>query len=270
MKQVALITGASSGIGRDAALRLLERGFTVYAAARRVERMSDIAARGGHTLSLDVTDNDSVRQCIEEVVSAEGQLDVLVNNAGYGEFGAVENISDSQARRQFDVNVFGMAAVIRAVLPQMRKQHSGRIIITSSMGGLFSEPCGGWYHATKYAVEALGDSLRMEVSAFGIKVSLVEPGAIASEWSGIALDNLRTTSLGTPYEKSAARQAAFLEKVYSGASSPEVIGRAIEHAATAHCPRTRYLRGHLSHLLVWSARLLPTRCFDRVVKFLMQ
>lgn len=270
MAKTALVTGASSGIGRDAALRLLACGFTVYAAARRTERMSDLAERGAHVVRLDVTDSGSIKECVETVLSAEGGIDVLVNNAGYGAFGALENVSDDEARRQFDVNVFGMAAVCRAVLPSMRAKHSGRIIITSSMGAFFSEPCGGWYHATKYAVEALGDALRMEVAEFGIKVILVEPGAIASEWSGIALANLRNTSEGTPYACAASNQAAFLEKIYAHASSADVIGRAILHAATARRPRLRYHTGYMSHSFVWCARLLPARWFDKMVQVLMQ
>jgi NAD(P)-dependent dehydrogenase (short-subunit alcohol dehydrogenase family) len=159
-KSVALVTGASSGIGKATALRLAALGFTVYAAARRVERMSDMADHGIHVESLDVTDDGSMVKVVDKIVSEHGRIDILVNNAGYGSYGAVEDVPIAEARRQFDVNVFGLARLTQLVLPHMRAQRDGYIVNISSMGGKIWEPLGGWYHAAKFAVEGLSDCLR--------------------------------------------------------------------------------------------------------------
>src|SRR5512145_1253867 len=164
--KVALVTGASSGIGEATALELLARGFVVYGAARRVARMQGIADRGGRILELDVTDDDSMRAAIDTILAERGRIDVLVNNAGYGSYGALEDVPIDEARRQFEVNVFGLARITQLVTPHMRAQRSGRIINISSIGGKFYEPFGAWYHATKFAVEGFSDSLRMELRPF--------------------------------------------------------------------------------------------------------
>src|SRR4051812_21547014 len=196
---VALVTGASSGIGAATAHRLRELGYDVFATARRTDRLATLAAGGIGTVAADLTDDDAVVALVDEVIGAAGRIDVLVNNAGYGSYGSVEDVPLAEARRQFEVNVFALARLTQLVLPHMRQRRSGRIVNISSMGGRFHEPLGGWYHATKFAVEALSDSLRVDVAPFGIRVVVVQPGAIRTEWSAIAAESVLATSGSGPY-----------------------------------------------------------------------
>ena len=208
--KVALVTGASSGIGEATVLALLDTGYTVYGAARRVDRMAALVDAGAKVLAMDVTDDESMTAGVALVLAEAGRIDLLVNNAGFGSYGALEEVPLAEARYQFDVNVFGLARLTQLVLPGMRGQGSGRIVNISSIGGKIYEPLGGWYHATKFAVEGLSDSLRMELAPFGIQVVVVEPGAIRTEWGGIAADNLRKVSGDGPYAAQAAKVATVL------------------------------------------------------------
>ena len=192
--RVALVTGGSSGIGEQTALRLQGAGFTTYAVARRVDRMTRLAESGVTTFAMDVTDDASMTGGIGRILDEHGRVDVLVNNAGYGSYGAVENVPIDEARRQFEVNVFGLARLVQLVTPRMRAQRSGRIINLSSIGGKYYEPLGAWYHATKFAVEGFSDSLRLELAPYGIRVVIVEPGPIRTEWNTIARDGLVASS----------------------------------------------------------------------------
>ena len=266
--KVVLITGASSGIGYETAQRLARRGCKVYAAARRVELMEPLRKDGIVPVRLDVCDAESMRQCVDTVLQAEGHIDVLVNNAGYGYFGAVENVSDAEARRQLEVNVFGLAAMCRLVIPAMRKHGSGRIVNTSSIAGRVVLPFGGWYHVSKYSVEALSDAMRMELQPFGIEVSMIEPGGIKTDWGIIAADHLQASSAGTPYEAAAMPEADLLDKAYRGKflSNPVVVARAIERATLSRRPRARYRVGRFSCLAIWIHRLLPTRWWDALLR----
>ncbi|MGL5066248.1 MAG: oxidoreductase [Sarcina sp.] len=178
MKKVALITGASSGIGFDTAIELQKKGYIIYGAARRVDRLETLKKNGINVIALDVTNEESMVKCVETILAKEGRIDVLVNNAGYGSFGAIEDVSMEEARRQVEVNVFGLARMTQLVLPSMRANKYGKIVNISSMAGKMHTPFGGWYHATKFAVEGFSDCLRMEVAEFGIDVILVEPGGI--------------------------------------------------------------------------------------------
>jgi len=206
-KKVILITGASSGIGYDAAQTLARQGHKVYAAARRVELMEPLRKEGIVTIKMDVTNSQSMAAGVQTILDAEGRIDVLVNNAGYGYFGAIENVSMEEARRQVEVNVFGLAELCQLVLPHMRRQGSGRIINTSSIAGKIVIPFGGWYHVSKYSVEAFSDALRMEMKPFGVDVVLIEPGGIKTDWGIIASHHLAESSKGTPYEKDALLEA---------------------------------------------------------------
>jgi NAD(P)-dependent dehydrogenase (short-subunit alcohol dehydrogenase family) len=266
--KTALITGASSGIGEATALQLAELGFTVYASARRVDRMSDLADRGIRTRSVDVSDDDSMVTLIETIIADTGRIDVLVNNAGYGLYGALEDVPIVDARRQFEVNVFGLARMTQLVLPQMRAQRDGYIVNISSMGGKIWEPLGSWYHASKFAVEGLSDSLRVEVAEFGIKVVIIEPGTIRSEWSGIAADNLEATSANTPYAGLAKLVGAGLRAVdrLPIASGPEVVAEVIAKAVQDPKPRTRYPAGGGARGMLLAERILPDRGFDRFIQ----
>jgi short-subunit dehydrogenase len=265
--RVALVTGGSSGIGEDAALRLKEKGFEVYAVARRVDKMKSLADAGVHVFGMDVTDDASMSAGVARIIAEQGRIDVLVNNAGYGSFGAVEDVPIDEARRQFEVNVFGLARLIQLVLPTMREQHSGLIVNISSIGGHFYEPLGAWYHATKHAVEGFSDSLRLELRPHGINVSIIEPAAIRSEWADIAADSMLDTAKGGAYEGQATKAAAVFERSYSPtmSSGPEIVGKAIVKAATARRPRIRYPVGKGARTIIRSRRMLPDRVFDRIV-----
>ena len=266
--KTALITGASSGIGEATAVRLRELGYTVYAAARRVERMSDLAASGIRTRAVDVTDDASMVALVEAILADTGRLDVLINNAGYGLYGALEDVPIEEARRQFDVNLFGLARLTQLVLPQMRAQRNGYIVNVSSMGGKIWEPLGGWYHASKFAVEGLSDSLRVEVAEFGIKVVIIQPGSIRSEWSGIAADQLEATSATTAYARQTKVMAAVLRGVdhMRLASGPQVVAVAIAKAVQNPRPRTRYVVGGGARGMLLAERVLPDRGFDKFIQ----
>jgi NAD(P)-dependent dehydrogenase (short-subunit alcohol dehydrogenase family) len=264
--KVAIVTGASSGIGEATARRLHAMGYTVYAAARRVDRMAPLAGAGIRTAKLDITDDASLVGFVERVIAESGRVDVLVNNAGYGSYGAVEEVPLDEARRQFEVNVFGLARLSQLVLPHMRRQRAGRIINISSIGGKIYEPLGGWYHATKFAVEGLSDSMRLELAPLGIQVVVIEPGAIATEWSGIAGQHLLATSGHGAYAEQANRIATFLTADPEGqASPPSVIADAVAKAATARRPRTRYAVGRGAKPILAARRILSDRTFDRLM-----
>jgi NAD(P)-dependent dehydrogenase (short-subunit alcohol dehydrogenase family) len=266
--KTALVTGASSGIGEATALQLAELGYTVFAAARRVERMSDLADRGIRTASVDVTDDPSMVALIEMIIAETGRVDVLVNNAGYGLYGALEDVPIEEARRQFEVNVFGLARLTQLVLPQMRAQRDGYIVNISSMGGKIWEPLGSWYHASKFAVEGLSDSLRVEVAEFGVKVVIIQPGTIRSEWSGIAADKLEATSTNTPYAAQARLVGGGLRAVdqIRMASGPEVVAEAVAKAVQSPKPRTRYIVGGGARGILLAEAVLPDRGFDRFIQ----
>ena len=266
---IALVTGASSGIGREAALALKAQGVTVYAGSRRP--MPELARRGIHTLTLDVTDDESCQAAVAAVLAAEGGIDILVNNAGYGSYGSIEELPMSEARRQFDVNVFGAMRLAQLVLPHMTAERSGRIVNVSSIGGRFSMALGGWYHATKYAMEALSDALRQEVRGFGIDVVIIEPGLIHSEWAGIAAKNLKAASGLGKYSAIAQNFAAGLEFANRAmATNPEVVGRTIARAATTAHPRPRYRKGAGALAVTTLVPVVPTRLYDAMITFFLE
>lgn len=269
-EKVALVTGASSGIGEVTARKLQELGYMVYGAARRVDRMQGLESAGMHTLAMDVTDDASVTAAVEQIIAETGRIDVLVNNAGYGSYGSIEDMPLDEARHQFEVNIFGAMNLTQKVLPHMRAQRSGTIINISSMGGKMYTPLGGWYHATKFALEALSDSLRMEVEPFGIDVVIIEPGGIATEWGGIAADNVEKVSGNGAY----ANQAKAVAKSLRGGgvnrgSQPTVISDAIAKALTAEKPKTRYAVGFGARPLIAAHAILPDRAFDKLISLAM-
>lgn len=263
MNKVILVTGASTGIGHATAKYLAEQGHIVYAAARRVEKMQDLTASGVKILSMDVTDDASMISGVNTILKNEKRIDVLVNNAGYGSFGALEDVPISEAKNQFEVNVFGMARLTQLVLPHLREQKSGTIINVSSMGGKFGEPHGSWYHATKYAVEGLSDSLRMELKQFGIDVVIIEPGSINTEWTGIAKDNLLKISGNTAYKDLATKHANFFAKIKG--SDPIVIAKVIAQAVESTKPKTRYVAGDFAKPLLFLRRMVSDRIFDSIM-----
>jgi NAD(P)-dependent dehydrogenase (short-subunit alcohol dehydrogenase family) len=267
MDRVAFVTGASSGIGEATAHRLLTDGFRVFVGARRVDRMEKLAAQGATPLALDLTDDASIIAAIDAIRTQAGRLDVLVNNAGYGSYGALEDVPLAEARRQFEVNVFGLARLCQLALPMMRAQKYGRIVNVTSIGGKMWEPMGSWYHATKFAVEGLSDCLRVEVKPFGIDVIVVEPGAIQTEWAGIAADGLRQASGSGAYAALADNHARMLESTKTSRmpSPPDVVAATIARAVRARRPKTRYATGGGARTILFLKRILPDRLFDRFI-----
>lgn len=262
---VALVTGASSGIGEATARELHRLGYRVYAAARRLDRMAELAELGITTVSTDLTDDDAMVDLVDRVIGDTGRIDVLVNNAGYGSYGSLEEVPMSEARRQVEVNVFALARLTQLVIPHLRDRRSGTIVNVSSMGGRFGEPLGSWYHATKFAVEGLSDSLRIELAPLGIDVVVIEPGAIRTEWGGIAAASVLDRSGQGPYADQARLTVKVLASGEKQGSSPDVVARAIGRAVLARRPRTRYPVGSGARPMVLASRLLPDRLLDRMV-----
>lgn len=265
--KTALVTGASSGIGEATALKLQELGYVVYGAARRTERLQKLAGAGVRPLAIDVTDDASMQAAITRIVDETGRIDVLVNNAGYGSYGALEDVPLDEGRDQFEVNVFGAMRLIQLVLPQMRAQRSGRIVNITSMGGKLYTPLGGWYHGSKFALEALSDCLRLEVKPFGIDVVVIEPGGIQTEWGGIAAGHVEKTSGGGAYAAQAAAVASSLRSEANSTrnSPPSVIANAIGKAVTARKPKTRYVAGFGARPLLFVRRHASDRVFDWII-----
>lgn len=264
--KTALVTGASSGIGKATAERLLAQGWAVWAAARRVDRMAGLGRAGAQLLRLDLTDDASMVAAIDEIAGAGG-LTALVNNAGYGSYGAVEDVPIDEARRQFEVNLFGAARLIQLTLPLLRTTDGARIVNVSSVGGRIHEPFGAWYHATKFALEGFSDCLRMELQPLGVDVVVVQPGGIRTEWGGIARDTLIEQSGATLYARWARRHAGMLDRAESARwlSDPETIARTIATALAARRPRTRYAVGAGAKPLLFLRSLLSDRMFDRLM-----
>jgi NAD(P)-dependent dehydrogenase (short-subunit alcohol dehydrogenase family) len=265
MKKVILITGASAGMGKEFAKELLKDGHIVYGAARRVDKMEDIRQLGVKVLAMDVTDEAAMVKGIETIIKAEGRIDVLINNAGFGSYGAIEEMSIADAKYQLDVNVFGAARLAQLVIPYMRKEHFGRIINISSIGGKLALPLGGWYHASKFALEALSDSLRMEVAQFGIDVVVIEPGGVKSEWAGIAADNLVKNSGDGVYKKLVDSFSKGLKMADKGSPEPIVIVNLVRKAIEAKKPKTRYAVGFMAKPALFMRWLLPDRAFDKIM-----
>ena len=270
MKPIVLITGASSGIGKETAKLLLQKGYTVYGAARKLDKMNDIQSLGAKIFSMDVSDDNSMCKGVDKIIQAEGQIDVLINNAGFGFFGAVEDVPVSDAKYQMEVNVFGLARLIQLVLPHMRRQHYGKIVNISSVAGKICMPFGAWYHASKFAVEGLSDSLRMDVKPFGIDVIVIEPGSIKSEWGHIAMENLRKVSKGGAYEDMAQKMSNNFPKIEAKNAEPSVIANLILKAITAKNPKTRYSGGYMAGVSLFGRKVFSDKMFDKIMMKMFQ
>jgi len=266
-KKVILITGASSGIGKSAARELAEAGHIVYGAARRVDQMEDLRPSGVGVIALDVTDHPAIEKAVDQILEEQGRIDVLINNAGYGLYGAVEDISIEEARYQFEVNLFGLAQLTKSVLPPMREQGSGRIINISSVGGKIYTLLGAWYHATKHALEGWSDSLRLELKPHGIDVVLIEPGAIDTNFDEVMAGPMKERSGQGAYAEQVDSVVRGLERFYTpeNSSPPEVVSHTIQKAVEARRPRTRYATGKFSRPLIFLRWLLSDRMFDRML-----
>ena len=267
MKKVILITGASSGIGKEAAKTLIEQGHIVYVAARRIEQMSDLQAAGGISIQMDITKESEIQNVVDTIINKEGKIDVLWNNAGYGLLGTVEDVPIDEARKQFEVNLFGLASMTQKVLPYMRAAKSGTIINTASMAGKMYTPLSAWYVATKHAIEGFSDCLRLELKPFNINVVVLEPGIIETEFGDVAERSISKFSANGAYSAMTARVIKSAQKLYTvgNGSKPRVITKTIVKIVTAKKPKTRYRVGKFAKLMVWMRIHLGDRLFDKIV-----
>ncbi|HWX87101.1 MAG TPA: SDR family NAD(P)-dependent oxidoreductase [Solirubrobacteraceae bacterium] len=291
--KAVLITGCSSGIGEATARRLAGHDWTVYASARRLESIEQLAEVGCKLLQLDVTDEASMRAAVETVEREQGAVGVLVNNAGYSQGGPIEQVPLEAVRRQFETNVFGLIALTQMVLPAMRAQCWGKIVNIGSMGGRLTLPGGGLYHATKHSLEAISDALRFEVRGFGVDVVLVEPGLITTEFGKTAVATVNEADAsgtggtsgsreepgeqgaasdgGDPYKKFNAKLAAMTAGVYEGpmrhlGGGPDVVAKAIEKAITSGKAPSRMLLTPSAYLTVFQRKILPDRLWDAMLR----
>jgi NAD(P)-dependent dehydrogenase (short-subunit alcohol dehydrogenase family) len=263
-----LVTGASSGMGKETAKRLLRDGHTVYVAARRLEQMQDLQAMGAIALKMDITQEDDIAAAVQTITAGHGGVDVLINNAGFGMYGSVEETSIADARYQFEVNLFGMARLTQLLLPAMRKKGAGKIVNLSSMGGKIYTPLGAWYHATKHAIEGWSDCLRIELAPFGIDVVIIEPGIIATEFGNVLLEPMLKRSGQGPYKALAQGMAKGTRDSYGkpgAASPPSVVVDAIVKAIAARRPRTRYAVGKLARPMILLRKFFGDRVFDKAI-----
>ena len=265
--KVVLVTGASSGMGKEFARALLERGYIVYAAARRIDQMHDLAKAGALTLKMDITQEADVQSAVSTIIKNHGGVDVLINNAGFGLYGAMEDIPLDAARYQFEVNLFGMARLTQLLLPSMRAKKSGKIINLSSMGGKVYFPMGSWYHATKHAVEGWSDCLRIELSPFNIDVVIIEPGVIATEFGDVIMEPLVQRSGNGAYAPMANSFAKAMTDSYknNSASPPDVIVKLVLEAITTSKPKTRYVAGKFAKPMMFIRKWLGDRTYDKTV-----
>ena len=266
-KKVILITGASSGMGKDAAKVLIEQGHIVYTVARRIEQMQDLKALGGRPIQMDVTKEEDIQHVLDTIIQKEGKIDVLWNNAGYGLYGAVEDIPIEEARKQFEVNLFGLAALTQKVVPYMRQAKTGTIINTSSMGGKMYTPLGAWYHASKHALEGFSDCLRLELAAFNINVVVLEPGIIVTEFGEVMLENISKFSAKGAYAKLTEKLVQATRSMYQSGkgSKTSVISKTILEIIQAKRPKTRYRVGYFAKPMVWLRIFMGDKLFDKIV-----
>lgn len=267
-RPTALVTGASSGMGKSIARRLIADGYLVYVAARNTGNMADLAQLGAVPVKMDITRDADILAAVALITEKSGGVDVLVNNAGYGLYGPVEEIPLDEARYQFEVNVFGPARLTQLLLPAMRARGKGTIVNITSMGGKIYTVLGAWYHATKHALEGWSDSLRLEVEPFGIRVVVIEPGLIETGFGAAASQGILERSAGGAYEKVAQRVAASMDRSYGHGqgTDPKVIADVVGDAVKAGRPKTRYAAGKYAKLMIGVRKWLGDRAFDRLIK----
>ncbi|MEM7445457.1 MAG: oxidoreductase [Pseudomonadota bacterium] len=265
--KTALVTGASAGMGKEIAKQLLKDGMTVIVAARSLDKMADLEEIGATRIALDISKEDSILAAVDQIKMAHGGVDVLVNNAGFGCYGAVEDTPLEDARYQFEVNLFGLARLTQLLLPGMRERGFGRVINISSMGGKIYTPLGAWYHATKHALEGWSDCLRLELKGTGVDVVIIEPGAIQTEFGDVMVAPMLERSGSGAYATLAQNVANATRKAYAngGGTPPSVIANIVSKAASIARPRTRYVAGKFAKPMLFVRRWFGDRVFDRVV-----
>lgn len=265
MAKTVLVTGASAGIGKETAIYLAQNGYNVYGVARRIEKMQELKKIGIRTMVMDVTKDVSIIDGINQILSEAGSIDILVNCAGLGSYGALEDVPMQEAKNQMDVNLFGVARLIQLVLPQMRKNRYGKIVNISSVGGKVGLPMGSWYHASKFAIEGLSDCLRNEVKQFGIDVIVIEPGGTKSEMTEIGISDLMRVSGKTIYRNLAKSISKMYSDMAKNAVGPLVIARLIRTGIEAKYPKTRYIGGTMAKPMLFMRKLFPDKLFDKMV-----
>lgn len=267
--KTVLVTGASSGIGKSIAKQLVKENYKVFVAARRIELMQDLVELGATAIKMDITSEQDIKAAMEQIkTSAEG-IDILINNAGYAIYGAVEDTSIEDARRQFEVNIFGLAAVTQAVLPYMRSKKAGTIVNMSSMGGKIYTPLGAWYHATKHALEGWSDCLRLELQPFGIDVIIIEPGGILTEFADVLTEPMMNRSGNSVYSemaKSVRNSTSEMYKEGSNLPKPQIIANLVSKALKSNKPKTRYSAGYMAKPLLFMRWLLSDKMFDSIMR----
>lgn len=266
-QKVALVTGASSGIGKAIAFKLIEDGLTVYVAARRVEKMQDLQQRGAIVFKMDITQDNDVKRVVEQIENNHDGVDILVNNAGYALIGAMEDTTIEDARRQFEVNLFGLANLTKAALPSMRAKKFGKIVNISSLSGKIYVPFGTWYHASKHALEGWSDCLRLELMPFNIDVIIIEPGATKTEFPDVTLAPMMERSGNTAYSTMAKRIEQTIKSYDEpgNADDPSVVAKVVSQAIKARKPKTRYTAGKYTKILILMRLFLGDRIFDKII-----
>lgn len=263
MDKVVLVTGASSGIGKECVRSFLRRGYTVYGAARRFELMKDLEELGANILEMDVTNEESVKKSIEIIQNKHGAVDILINNAGYGLYGSVEEVTLEEAKKQFEVNIFSIARLVQLVVPAMREKGFGKIVNIGSVGGKVYSYFGGWYYATKHALEGLNDCLRLELKDFNIDVILMQPGLIKTEIGQIINSGLYKASGNGPYKSLVKRVIKKIDFMYKNSGShPVVVADKVVKACEVKNPKTRYYMGKYAFLMLSLRKILTDKQFD--------
>ncbi len=265
--KTALVTGASSGMGKEIAKRLIQDRYQVYVAARQIEKMDDLAALGARPLRMDISKDTDIDAAVAKILAEVDGVDVLVNNAGFGLYGPVEEVGIDEARYQFEVNVFGPARLTQLLLPAMRKKNAGTIVNITSMGGKIYTLLGAWYHATKHALEGWSDSLRLELAPFGIKVVVIEPGLIETGFGDVVADGLLKRS-GTGAYAQVTQVVAKTTRASYGhgrGSDPSVIADVVSAAISSTRPRTRYAAGKYAKMMIGVRKWFGDRMFDRLI-----
>lgn len=265
--KTALVTGASSGMGKEIAKRLIADGLVVYVAARSVDKMADLVQLGAIPLKMDISRDEEIVAAVDTITAGHGGVDVLINNAGFGQYGPVEQVTLDAARYQFEVNLFGLARLTQLLTPAMRNRGAGKIVNISSMGGKIYTPLGAWYHASKHAVEGWSDCLRLELAPFGIDVIIIEPGIILTEFGTVVGQQMPEGTMDGPYGAVAQALAAATEKSYAKGqgSQPSLIAGVVSKALTARRPKTRYVAGAMARPLIALRHWLGDRAYDRII-----
>lgn len=270
MAKIVLVTGASSGIGKATAIYLAQNDYTVYGAARRIDKLQSLKTYGIRPIALDVTDEDSIHNCVYTITKEAGPIDILINSAGLGSYGALEDVPMAEARNQMEINLFGATRLIQLVLPSMRQKRYGKIVNISSVGGKVGLPMGSWYHASKFAIEGLSDALRNEVKIFGIDVIVIEPGGTKSEMIAIGGQDLLRVSGSTEYSKQAGSLIKMYTNMEKSSVEPVEIAKLIKKGIEAKKPKARYVGGAMAKPMLLLRWLLPDNLFDKMLQTQMK